>query len=292
MVKKHDGDEGKRKELPSKKVKPESDHITYISGVTRGTVAPNSTYRPDARKRLKSLNIYDNVSHIKEGIASQNNMKKLAKKLEAKGKPSSELEAEINKRVEFFKFNAINTRFRYDHIFIEVSDGKGGTKRKKKRKEGSGSDRELENFSDAGVPYGNQAHHILCCEAFAKKNGWTADLLGMVKDTTYDINNDFNIIYLPCVYGKPAKNKTVPTQCLYHNLPNHGKRHNKYNVKVIAAVSELQAFAQNALEEPDNCDNMDNKLKILDDIYNELLTIEDDFLEYLTDRGANVAMED
>ena len=280
MIKKHEGDEGNRKKLPSQKVEPESKHMAYISGMARGTVGPNSTYRADARKRLKNLGIYDNEGNIKKGIAQQNNVK-----------TSSNPDAEINKRVEFFKFDAVNTRFRYDYIFEEVDDGKGGVKKKKKKVPGSGSDRDLLNFSDAGVPYGNHAHHILCCEAFSEKKGWTADLIGIVKDTTYDINNDFNVIYLPTVYGKAAKKKTAPTECLYHNLPNHGKGHSKYNKQVVRRVLVLKKTAKKASKVNENCD-MKKKLEILDELYKQLLIIEDKFLQKLIQRGANVTMAD
>lgn len=281
MEKKHDGNEGKRNKLPSDKVKPDSEHMTFMSGISRGTVGPNSSYRPDARKRLEALGIYDNVANIQKGIAEQRNIKKL---------PSNKRQAAINDRVEYLKFNAVNTRFRYDYVFEEVSDGKGGKKRKKKKVRGSGRNRDLLNFSDAGVPYGNQAHHILCCEAFSDKKGWKPDLLGIVKDTTYDINNDFNVIYLPCIYGKAAQKKATPPQCLYHNLPNHGKKHNIYNELVVEEVKELKKAAKKAMK-PENCD-MEKKLPILDDIYKQLLIIEDKFLKYLTDRGANIAMGD
>ena len=242
----------------------------------------NSTFRRDARKRLEDLGIYDNVTNIKKGISKQNNIQKL---------PSNDRKAEINKRVEFFKFNAKNVRTRYEYIYTEITDNKGKTKTKRERIPGSRQRKKLLNFSDAGVPYGNQAHHILCCEAFSKTKGWTPDLIGIIKDTTYDINNDFNIIFLPTVYGKQAKKTEPPPQCLYHNLPNHGKGHNVYNKKVSKDVAELIKVAKKAAKKPKNCE-MSEKLPILDDLYNGLLTIEDDFLDYLKSRGANLSIAD
>ena len=280
MIKKHDGDEAKRKEPPSKKMEPEHEHVTYLGDATRGTVGRNSTFRPDARTRLENLGIYDDVANIKKGIAEQNNIKKLSQ---------SKREAEINKRAEFFKFKAKNMRTRYEYIYSEITDDKGKTKKKRERKPGSGRRRKLLNFSDAGVPYGNQAHHILCCEAFSKENGWTPDLVGIVKDTTYDINNDFNIIYLPTVFGKQAKKTEVPPQCLYHKLPNHGKGHNFYNEKVNKDVAELIVVAKKATKKPKNC-KMSEKLPILDELYEGLLSIEDDYLDYIKSRGANLSI--
>ena len=253
MIKKHDGNEGNRKKLPSQKVEPASKHMAYLSGVTRGTVERGdyNVYRNDARKRLKKLGIYDNVGNIKKGLTERQYIKDL---------PEKDRQAEINKKVKLYKFNG---RSEHGNIL---------------------------NFSYAGVPYYNQVHHILCCDAFSEDDGWTDDQLGIIADTTYDINNDFNIIYLPCVYGLSDSDTETPVDCLFHNLPNHAKRHNKYNDNVSKDVLELQDFVQNVLDEPDSCDSMKNKLKILDSIYQRLLAIEDDFLEYLTSRGANVAI--
>ena len=251
MIKKHDGNEGNRKKLPSQKVEPASKHMAYLSGISRGTLDRNSTFREDARKRLKGLGIYDNEGNIKKGLSERDYIKKL---------PEKDRQAVINERIKLYKFDGVS-----EHG-------------------------EILNFSYAGIPYYNQAHHILCCESFSKDHGWTDEQLSIVMDTTYDINNDFNIIFLPCVYGLSDAATEIPIDCLFHNLPNHAKRHNKYNDKIIDEVKKLQKFSQNVLDEPDSCDSMKNKLKILDQIYNFLIKIEDKYLNYLTSRGANVAM--
>jgi len=63
-----------------------------------------------------------------------------------------------------------------------------------------------------------------------------------------------------------------------------------YNMKVIREVSKLKKAAKKALK-PENCD-LQKKLQILDELYKKLLDIEDDYCEFLTNRGANLSLAD
>ncbi len=76
-----------------------------------------------------------------------------------------------------------------------------------------------DNFIKGHVPYHNQGHHLLPCEAFGSM---TADQRRLLKKVAYDINAGPNIIFLP----------SCARDGEFHNLPYHQGSHPKYNTLV------------------------------------------------------------
>ena len=128
----------------------------------------------------------------------------------------------------------------------------------------------VENFTRGSRPYGNQAHHILVCEVFYHKD-WTAERLAVVKECGYDINNEGNIIYLPTAYRS----------CFYHDFPNHCWGHDKYNEKVRRHTRKLLNKADKYLAEK----KCKEKEKLMKELFDMLIKIEDQFYEYLINKG-------
>lgn len=170
--------------------------------------------------------------------------------IDAKGNLKQKL---INEKIPKYKFDYINTDKGWEGVV---------------------------NFTTGGRPYGWQAHHILVCEAFYDDDLWDFDHLRVVKECDYDINNEENIIYLPNDYSR-----STPDSCYYHDLPNHGWKpgHPRYSEKVLDYELAIWEKADEALDE-ENC-NEEKKEKLLDELYEMLINIEDEFFEYIVNKG-------
>ena len=228
----------------SKKKKPEPKHLVQRDGKFNTILhrCSHDKYRENPRELLKAEGFYDYEDEIIVGV-------KREKKVKA--------ERNIKKRIKLIKDIIPKYKLEYENT---KPPWKG-----------------VKNFVTGGPPYGNQAHHLLACELFYD-NRWTADLLQIVKNTDYDINNERNVVYLPADYDH-VKSRS----CYFHNLPNHAFNHNpKYNDKVKVYTDEILNLAKKALKESE--DGKCN-IKTLDDILKMLQKIEDKFFEYIVNKG-------
>ena len=236
---------GSRPPKPSEQAKSKGKHLVQKDELFRGVLSRNRTYRPDARTMMKAIGVYDNEGQIKKGVEKQDSVRL------AVGDVKQKL---INERIPKYKFEYVN----------------------KTRTGGS-----FKNFTTETRPYNNQAHHILVCELFYDQHGWDSNTLAIVKESTYNINNELNILYLP-----HTSSKKIPQSCHYHNLPNHAKGHDKYNRSVLSKVNKILKLSKKALKAKDKCED-DQKMDLLDQLYTKLTDIEDEYYELIIGRGAN-----
>lgn len=187
----------KKKKAPTKKKKePKEPHLCE-TGEFDGVLSRDDCYRENARGHLRgAVPNYNNDASILAGIKSRDAY--VAGKKKGKDPTADPLVdgKTQQQRVATYKYD-------YDQ------PGRG-----------------CKNWEDAGVPYSNQAHHIVVCEVFYDKK-WTAEHLNVLLQCPYDINNDKNIIYLPQGYA----GKTY--LCDYHLLPNHALNHPVYNQRIM-----------------------------------------------------------
>jgi hypothetical protein len=124
----------------------------------------NTSYREDARDRLKSLEVYDNLAAIQTGVRRQNQFQG----------------ARFSDPAVARHFALTCNRYMFDY---------------------RNRDRipSYKNFAHGDKPYGNQAHHIVVCELFY--DDWKAKELDVVLQCGYNINDPDNIIYLPQGHG-------------------------------------------------------------------------------------------
>jgi A nuclease family of the HNH/ENDO VII superfamily with conserved AHH len=214
----------------------------------KGILSRNSSYREDARSKLKGTLIYDNAANILNGIQQQDAAQT------AKGNKAPPTLASQVARVKGYTFN-YKKRFR-------------------KR-----------NFTTAGPPYRNEAHHVVPVEIFYKKE-WTTPHLHIVKSAKadpdnddapgYNINNADNIIYLP-----QCNKKYEYMQ--YHVLPDHSEGHKNYNTRVKGQCDPIWDLADEALNEPD----CDRKKDLRKQIHDMLKQIETNNFNHLKGLGTN-----
>lgn len=154
-------------------------------------------------------------------------------------------------------------KFKFDYVNLDIG-GFGGVK----------------NFTGMFRPYLNNAHHILVCEAFYHKD-WTEERLMILKECGYNINNEGNILYMPnqCIQNKYNEYD----KCFFHGFPNHRKKHPKYNKEVCTRVRSL-------LDKVDEAKCSKDKEKLMEELFNMLIEIEDDFYKYLIERKPGSAM--
>ena len=129
------------------------------------------------------------------------------------------------------------------------------------------------NYEVGRKPYRNQAHHVVPTEVFYDDK-WTAKHLRVVLQSKYNINNTDNIIYLPQCEGETW-------MCHINKLPDHSRRHNKYNERVVGEVDAVFDMVEEALEEKD----CEKRKDLRNDILNELETIQTNNHDYITARG-------
>lgn len=224
------------KESKKSKDKPEKKHLVQMDGNFNGILYRNSKYRETARNWMKATGFYDDEGQISKGIRHQETFKKLT--------DHKKRQAYINERIELYTFEYQNK----DNVW----DGVINFKR------------------PCGRPYGNEAHHILSCEIFYHDD-WTVELLTLVKECGYDINNEGNIIYLP----------TKHDSCFYHDLPNHTYGHNKYNERVQRYTTKVLNKAKKVQDA--GCD--DEKEDYMKKLFEMLIKIEDMLYKYVTEKG-------
>jgi len=148
---------------PSERGRPlkEEEHLVQPFDASSGVIHRNSTHRPDARKEMKSIGIYDDDAQIRKAIENQPTIKAM---------PDSHKEKEIKARIKKYTLNYVN-------------------------KTDNGA--KYKNFSSGEKPYPNSSHHIMVIEMFSTNQGWTNKQRAIVRETGYNINNEFNIVYLP-----------------------------------------------------------------------------------------------
>jgi len=139
------------------------------------------------------------------------------------------------------------------------------------------------NFTTAGPPYHNEAHHMIPVEVFYDPK-WTPPHLHIVKSAKgnpddkaapgYNINNEDNIILLPQCHG------SLYTM-YFHALPDHSRNHGAYNTRVLGECDPIFDLADEALSEPD----CDRKKDLRKQIYDKLKQIESNNFTHLKGLG-------
>lgn len=142
-------------------------HLCEAHDSFRGILSRNTTYRPDARNRLRGTGIYNNAAAILAGIQKRDRMVK---------RPNTKL------------IRGLTQQERVPGYYLDYQ------RDAKSRK----------NFAVGYLPYTNQAHHVVVCEVFYDEK-WTAQHLEIVLASGYNINNPENIIYLPQCCGATYK---------------------------------------------------------------------------------------
>lgn len=213
------------------------NHLVQRDGRFNGILFRNCLYREEARNWMKETGFYDDEIQIRKGIRHQVTFNKLT--------DNKKRQAYINdERIEFYTFNYKNKKKPWVGVL---------------------------NFArPTGMPYGNEAHHILSCDIFYD-DAWTDKLLTVVKECSYDINNEGNIIYLP----------TDRHDCFYHDLPCHTAGHSKYNDKVKRFTTKVLNKAKKVLDA-----GCSDKEKYMKELFNMLIKIEDMMYKHVTSIGA------
>jgi len=207
-------------------------HLVKRSGAYNMILHRDTDYRTRARDVLRATKIYDRDDQIRKGVRKQKEVKK---------EPAATRESLVDKKAKYYTFDYWN--------------------RKPK----------VRNFESGGLPYGNQAHHILVCELFYEER-WDDDHLSIVKQTNYNINNPHNIIYLPL--GDFA--------VTYHALPNH-YRHKNYSKKQKKEhFNKIYNLVDKAWKEADKKKGCEKA--VLTNIYEKLIDIEDQYWDLLISR--------
>lgn len=126
-----------------------------------------------------------------------------------------------------------------------------------------------DNFKLGFVPYHNQAHHLLPCEAFAKL---TAKQRKLMKKVEYNVNDGPNIIFLPSLARDSA----------FHGLPYHSGSHPQYTKLVKQDMVKVRDALDREIEKDPKHENWSPPA----DLPRKLRALEDDSWRHLTNCGA------
>jgi hypothetical protein len=186
-----------------------------------GILSRNSTYKADARSRLDGLGIYNNVAQITAALTKIVTVKH--------GGSAS--------KIKHYNAQYGTPAQRAPAYILPYTNPKNGQT----------------NFESSGfVPYTHQAHHVVPIEVF-HNDKWSNYLkpgrgirtyLQQLRWSKYNINNKYNILYLPQINSIPQNNYF----CEVHQLPDHSTGHPKYNKNVSKRMHKVYQALEKAAD--------------------------------------------